>query len=349
MLHNWRCFETLTIKPSNNIVWLFGLNGSGKTSILEAVYFSTRARSFKEPQPKNLITRSKKDSGVLLEIGNSKKLKTTLNEKGLARVTYKGEIIKSRSTLLNSFSTTFISPNVSSLLLGTPKTRRNYILWLLFHVKPQLYNQYSKMLHIIKQRNALLRKQKLAEIHKYTKELQSIDLYLSTLISDIEPKITKQITAISETATNLFSQLKPKVAPIKLKTTKGWNKEKTIQMVLEGQYQTDIKRGFTQAGLHKFDFGFSDKATDVKKLLSSGELKVLSMCLVLSAHSFIEKDSNKISSLLIDDIASELDQQSLESLLSYLTKTKQTIILTSTTEPPKQYQNQVQLFHVEHG
>ena len=58
-LHNFRCFNSTTINLSPGINFFYGNNGSGKTSILEAIYMCSSGRSFKSSNIQSLINLKK--------------------------------------------------------------------------------------------------------------------------------------------------------------------------------------------------------------------------------------------------------------------------------------------------
>ena len=132
-ISNIRNISSATLKPSPAVNVFYGLNGSGKTSVLEAIHILGLARSFRSIRIKPVINRESDACTVfgrlavnngLLPVGVSRNLR---DESLQIRVS--GENLRSTSELARLLPLQVINPDTFRLLEGSPKLRRNFIDW----------------------------------------------------------------------------------------------------------------------------------------------------------------------------------------------------------------------------
>ena len=150
----------LTLAACNLIV---GANGSGKTSLLEAVFLLSRGKSFRHHEPKRYIrhhqsactvwARTKFEESCTLAI--QKKLDETGKSDSILR--FNEHTVSTQSTLSFHLPTLLIDPVSMSLLDEGSTSRRQMLDWLTFHIQPKFYHQWLQYQRLLKQRNALLK------------------------------------------------------------------------------------------------------------------------------------------------------------------------------------------------
>jgi len=131
----------------------------------------------------------------------------------------------------------------------------------------------------------------------------------------------------------------------------GWDVEKTLQEVLLANRNQDIKYGFTRYGIHRDDIVLTTCGLPVQQILSRGQIKTLSMLFVLSQIIYVSKFTDKNSILLIDDLESELDSDSVSYLLSQINNYNTQVFIT-LIKPALEHvvsHQEYKMFHVEHG
>ena len=137
-ISNFRCFDNieLTFSDSNNFV--YGSNGSGKTSVLEALYFCSTGRSFKSSNKDLCIQNNKNAFKIKLEtLGNNK---ICISKELKKSITF--EIDENKATsieLFRAIPSTLLDNKTFSMFADTPKYRSSwcnlcgYFRWSGFH------------------------------------------------------------------------------------------------------------------------------------------------------------------------------------------------------------------------
>ncbi len=160
--------------PSFNL--LYGANGSGKTSVLEAIGYLGLGRSFRvsrhqavvaHGQPKLTVFGGALDSGLMTcesadnvvhRIGISRDV--SLKE---TQLRVDGEAVRSLSFLAMHLPVSVIDPGVFDIVAGGPGKRRQFLDWLVFHVEPSFSSLWQQVQRVTSQRNQMLRNGRLDE------------------------------------------------------------------------------------------------------------------------------------------------------------------------------------------
>ena len=156
---DFRCLESVTLEfsPTHNLV--YGGNASGKTSILEAIAYLGRARSFRGAGTRQLVRHGAENLVVFGKTetrGRQMPLGIRNGRHGL-EVHMDGEKSSSAAQLAEALPLQVIDPDVHDLVAGGPERRRRYLDWIAFHVEPSYLERWRRFRRALKQRNAALR------------------------------------------------------------------------------------------------------------------------------------------------------------------------------------------------
>ena len=357
-VHGFRNIKDTTFELGGGLNWVYGSNGSGKTSLLEALYFLTTGRSFRTRHLKYLFANDQERESFVLhgatqcreertEIG----IRKSKHDNGLIKMN--GRVISAASDLVVINPTTIIQPSSFDLLYGSPKIRRQFFDWGVFHVEHQFRDTWRLYNSCLKQRNSLLRTARIDRL-----EIKYWDNKLA--------QYGERVAALREQYLGVFeNQLKGYlqslladhviVEEIDFSIKRGWDKSKSLEQVLSEQFEKDIERKFTQYGPHRFDFSITIEKKPADQWFSRGQQKLLIVALYLAQVSRVKMaDSTSSVSVLLDDITSELDSKSVSALISSLLRCECQVVVT-TLQSPDQLpdfpwgQKKVTMFHVEHG
>lgn len=340
-LSGFRNLKSTTLDFHSGFNLISGANGSGKTSLVEAVHIICQGQSFKTTRLDECIQHG--ESSFLLfaqfndyKAGFSRENKITklrLNEININKLSEFTE--KSPIRIINS--------NSFYIVDGSPGTKRAYMDWILFHVEQSFKTLWSHYQHALKQRNSLLRKK--TDIL----QLDYWDKYLSDLNQQIYHQrksiISKLNHCIKENLMDLISDL-----DIGIRYQPGWNNEKPLSILLKSQRKKDLKLGFTGIGIHRDNIEITSKGHPVQSVLSRGQLKRLASTMLL-AQIYIVQALSKSVILIIDDIAAELDKFSAGKILQMIPNLNVQTFLTNIEQDSllTKYQQEYKMFHVEHG
>ncbi len=321
---------------------MHGVNGAGKTSILEAIFVLSRGRSFRTNQAKELIGPARPFFRIFSKSTNSTLKETRLGLERSAnhwRARINGSEVSQLSRLLRELPLVIMEPNSHLLVSGAPEIRRKYLDWGMFHVEHGFLDAWKRFSKILRQRNAALRRGQ-------TGILDSIDEVFVEHGLRLGKYREAHSGAVADRTVVLLSSLSPGLGAVRLDYTQGWNKDVSLQEALSIGRERDLARGSTGSGPHRADLAITFRETTARNVLSRGEQKILASALLL-AQSEELAELGEQPLLLLDDLASEFDQEHYRRVLDKSLKYGGQVWVTGTTDDIAGLDKKV--FHVKHG
>ena len=211
-IQDFRSTSLINLVFSKNISVLYGHNNVGKTTILEAIYFCSNLKSFKQLPNKELI----KSSSSLFKI-SLKCIKNTLNssiyiEKSLtsSKCLYNEKII-AKKTLANVFPCYALVFGFNNLLLNDSTYRRDFIDSGMFHVEPKSHACFVSYNQTLKQRNYLLKTKNYKDINFWNSELAknntNLFYYRSSYYSKLSEEFKKILIELKITLPVIYGEI----------------------------------------------------------------------------------------------------------------------------------------------
>ncbi|WP_442798906.1 DNA replication/repair protein RecF [Pantoea vagans] len=325
LIKDFRNIEQADLQLAPGFNFLVGVNGSGKTSVLEAIHTLGHGRSFRSLQAGRVI-RHDEAAFVLHGRLESKEREIavglTKNRAGDSKVRIDGSDGHKVAELAQLLPMQLITPEGFSLLNGGPKYRRAYVDWGCFHNTPGFFNAWNNMRRLLKQRNAALR-----QVSRYS-QIRPWDQELVPLAEQISQWRAEYSAAISAEITATCAQFLPEFE-LRFSFQRGWDKESDYAELLERSFERDRALTYTASGPHKADFRIRAEGTPVEDLLSRGQLKLLMCALRLAQGEFLTSQSGRRCIYLIDDFASELDESRRRLLADRLKATQAQVFVSA--------------------
>ena len=155
-VRDFRCIASAELEFDRRCNLISGPNASGKTSLLEAIFFLGRGRSFRTARNEALIRNGTDElmvAGNLTLDGRARPIGVRYSRDGFeARA--EGVRISSLAELAVTMPVQAIDPEVHRLVEEGPQERRRYLDWGVFHVEPRFVDQWRRYQRALKQRNA---------------------------------------------------------------------------------------------------------------------------------------------------------------------------------------------------
>lgn len=323
-ISHFRNFSSFELSPSQNLNLIYGANATGKTSLLESLFYLSRARSFRTSNTNKLIQTEQSSASVfakvtagqrVIPIGIQKsfnKQKIKINNENINRVADLAEVLPLQ----------IIQPDSHRLIEGGPIFRRQFLDWGVFHVEQDFYSNWVRYRQILKQRNAALKDKR---FHS------SFDSWNEALANSGE-----KINRFRMDYVSLLAQFLPEYLSLLIKPGEygfeyepGWSKEVSLLEALQSSKDLDRNRGYTTSGPHRSDLKIYLNGKAVADHLSRGQQKILVTTLILAQTILFESLTGKVCILLIDDVAAELDKQHLGGLIDVLNEFNLQLFVTS--------------------
>jgi len=336
-----------SIEPSPKLNFFYGPNASGKTSVLECIYLLSRIKSFRSKRINDVVSRGEDKLQVFAKGTNDGKPFSVGVEKGrgITGIKFDGEIIQTASEQARRLPVYILTPDHPLLFTGTPKDRRHWLDWSLFHVEQNYMLVWKSYHRALRHRNALLKTERAIN----TSELKGWE----TLMSDEAVKIDQMR---DQYILDLNQYLNEKQLPFVLSgvgeityLNDSYAKEDLAVLLAENR-QDDINRGYTKLGPHRTDISFSYDDFNVAKHLSRGQTKLFGAALVSSQIEILKK-AGIDAMMLVDDLDAELDEASSKKTFALLLNNNIQTFVSTLTKPAwfQHEKDKHALFHVEHG
>ena len=350
-LNHFRNIKALSFQPSPDINIIFGENGSGKSSLLEAIYFLSHGKSFRTNKHKLLIHRDhelcvvhakKQHLNLSIPVGISK------CSQGETQLKIQGQSCKKISELAKILPVQIITPESYSLFFGGPKERRKFLDLGVFHVEHSFFSAWRQFNKILKQRNALLK----SRPDNYAEQIKFWDVEFLKSAEQINIARKAYIERFNAYFFDKIAGQVPIFSGLELRYDAGWKDE--LSSTLKVNFERDVRLGYTTKGPHKADFSFYIDGQSVESIFSRGQLKLLLYALKITQNSIIESETKKQSILLIDDLPSELGQDTMKSVTELLILCQSQLFITAITAESisavvEPIQREKKMFHVKHG
>ncbi|EUC70774.1 DNA repair protein RecF [Alcanivorax sp. 97CO-5] len=354
-LSNFRNYGTAEVDLSSSLNVILGDNGSGKTSLLEAIYFiGSGGRSFRGGRLSRLVRDGAEAATLYAEVVGVQdvhRIGIRRTPGGIDAIKLDGQTPKALSEVAVLLPVLALHPTSVELVFGASQLRRRFMDWGMFHVEHQFMPVWRAGSAALKQRNALLRAG-----NPNLRELGFWNQQLSQTSDRIEGLRRGYLNALQRGLDEALTVLAPELK-IRLRLQTGLHKGESYAQALSRLQSDDLRRGFSQAGFHRSDIRIESHGVVARDRLSRGQAKLVAYGLVLAQLPMISQ-SGKVCTLLVDDLAAELDEEHRNQLLGYLATTGHQTLITALDMPQwaaivndndALQSVESKMFHVEHG
>jgi DNA replication and repair protein RecF len=367
-----RCIEhtELGFQPGSNLI--YGANGAGKTSLLEAIFLLGRGRSFRTRLTERLIRhgqtqlrvvgrtgapmpRRVADAGPQAAAGDPTvvypparplqsgwiphSLGLEVTRDGGTRARLDAQNVRSLADLAMAFPVQVLDPDAHRLIEDSATRRRRWLDWAVFHVEPGFAATWARYTRALQQRNAVLRTGQ-----------GDLGIWDIELIKDGE--------RITEARRRVLDALKPYWADVSrslldedlsLGFQSGWDKDTTLVAALADADPRDRLRKTTTVGPHRADVVLRIRGRPVREVLSRGQQKLAAVAMTLCQLEYLKQEHEVLPTLLLDDPSAELDRNRLDRFIGRVKALDTQLIVTALDRDFSLFGVPDALFHVEHG
>lgn len=341
----FRNLDQVSIEPVAGFNYLFGDNGSGKTSLLETIHCLGRGKSFRTHKTTKLIQGGNDTFTVVGKVRQKHHVHTIGMQRSrqgsLIRVS--GKAIQSTTELSELLPIALLEPGLHRLIEEGPEYRRKFLDWGVFHVEPGFGSTWKTYRRTLEQRNAALRDRWVKKaIRQWDRELAQAAHALDQARRHYLKDLLKAVQGI-----DFLTQAIPDV---EFSYQCGWRDGVDYLDYLEAQYESDRERGFTQFGPHRADLKLRMSGEEARDVLSRGQQKLLVATLILAQCTQLAIKGTSVV-ILVDDLPAELDPDKRQILLTALADTGAQVFVTGTEMALFEGADlsEARVFHVEQG
>lgn len=304
-----RNLESIDIALGAGANLFHGPNGSGKTSILEAVYLLSRGRSFRTRSLRSVINHHRRDCTCFGGLEDTMGLKPSVGV-GVSRgqdgeFVFKiaGEQVRSAAQLTETMPVQLLNSDSFQLLEGSPSHRRSFLDWGVFHVEHSYRQLWGRFQRCLKHRNSLLRHGRMDPLQLAVWDREFVQI--SDQISELRSRYLISLMPVFED----ICQRLGVSAGLKLTYIPGWDQDIGLEELLRTGLERDQKSGHTQAGPHRADLRIQLGSRMASEVLSRGQTKILITALKIAQGFLLRSITGRQCIYLLDDLPAELDRR----------------------------------------
>lgn len=346
-IKNFRNLEEAQLIPVQGVNLILGDNASGKTSLLEAIYYLSHVRSFRTQHVTDLILR---ESAYLQLVASIETADNNIIPFGIRRSRNKSEIrvnkqpVKRVSDIAAQFPVLAIHPDSYKLITGSPLHRRQYLDWGVFHVEHGFFQAWQRYKRSLAQRNAALKsKQKFDVCQLWNNDIHTNAHYIDQLRQQYIDKLSPYFCKLTQ---QFFTD-----DSVQIEYKRGWSSDVPLIDLLQQNIIKERMKGYTQYGPHRAEISIKVNGQSAQTCISRGQQKLLVALMRLAQAMQFTEATKRPCVLLYDDLPAELDANHRKLILSVLSKMNIQLFLTAIESQQVDISlwDKKRVFHVEHG
>ena len=344
-LTDFRCLREIDVGLASGLTVLQGANGQGKTSLLEAIGWVARTRSFRGVSDAMLVRAGATEAIVRAEVttsGRQQLFEAEIRVAGRNRVMCNRQPVARTRDLHGLLRVTVFAPDDLSLVKGGPAERRDFLDDLLAMLAARYDAARSDFERVLKQRNALFRAGVRDDDARFTLEVFDEQLVHAgaelvrgrlRLLERLVPAVATAYEMLALDARPIAGTYVSESSPDPLTAADADAIEGLLRDTLARRQRAEIDRGLTLVGPHRDELHLTIDGLDARYQASQGEQRTLALALRLAGHMVVRELAGAAPVLLLDDVFSELDGQRSAALVRNLPP-GQTLLTTAGALPP---------------
>ena len=314
-LDNFRNYKSQKIELSNGKNIFFGLNGQGKTNIIEALWLFSGAKSFRNSKDQELIKFGENGAKISAQfdmLGVQNDVSIKINDKKTAYLNEKK--LSNTSNLAGKYNAVVFSPTDLNLVTDGPEKRRRFLDIAI----GQLYPNYIEILRNYSR--AIMQRNKIIKDYRYDKTISIMLDVFETEIVDMGNKIINYrknyIEVLNKYVSDIYNGISSGKEQIEIFYI---SKNDTLNIEnIKNSREKDMFTSTTSIGPHRDDIIFKINGIDARSFGSQGQKRSVALSLKLAGAEVIKEVCGEYPICLLDDVMSELDENRQNYILNHI-------------------------------
>jgi DNA replication and repair protein RecF len=339
-LVNFKCKEALSLSFGRKLSLLTGANGTGKTTVLDAIYAVCIGKSALQSQDKLIPGQLGPYYFIkgVFELTNGTQSTVTLSwqEGEKKKIQVNGKALERISEHLGKFPVVMIAPQDHDLIQLGAELRRKFFDSVICQQNQLYLEKLSLYLKLIEDRNTLIKRyqeNRMIDEHLldvYDEQLGALNLYLHEtriyFLQQFQNDLSDLYISLSERTENV---------KILYKSASALKPELTI---FQNSRNADFQAGRSTVGIHRDDFEFLLNDELIRRMGSQGQQKTFLIAMKLAVYKVLYSRLQVAPLLLLDDIFDKLDEERVSGLLKLVSKPPFSQVFISDARPERSVQ-----------
>jgi DNA replication and repair protein RecF len=339
---DFRCLTAVELTPAPRYNLVHGPNASGKTSLLEAIAYLGRGKSFRGATTEGLVRHGTSGFVIFGRVRTAQRERSVGVRNGRMglEISVDGSPEGGAAALADVLALQVVDPEVHQLVAGGPEFRRRFLDWIGFHVEHGYLDRWRRFRRVLQQRNAALKAGTSSGLKAWDREFVEAGCALD---EGRRAVLARSVAALEACGRRLLKEA------VGFEYQQGWHSGESLGEALLGSVDRDLRLGSSQAGPHRADLRLVYDERRAQKLVSRGQQKLLACTMILAATEVVQAALERRILLLLDDPAAELDAASLERLMGEVAGLGSQVVATALHREARLFPEASATFHVEQG
>ena len=327
ILENFRNYKNLEVDFDERLNIIVGENAQGKTNLIEAIYMTAFAKSFRTNNAAEMVRFGEETARVSADVTSEeidKNITIIFRNDGKKMIKKDGKVVRRTGDLLNTVVVIIFSPDDLRIIKDSPDKRRAFMNRELSQMRPRYYEVLRNYEEALREKNALLKNYGNRD-NRRTYSDDMLDIY-DRQLADAGYEILRYRIEFAEMLTAEADEIMGKISGgreslrIAYKTacdfvTASEGREILYSQIRHGR-DKDLYNGYASLGPHRDDLEFYINDKDAKKFGSQGQQRTIALSLKLAEIRIARQLLEEAPVLLLDDVLSELDLDRQRFLVS---------------------------------
>ncbi len=318
-LTNFKNYETQSLDLSARLNCFTGLNGMGKTNVLDAVHFLCLCKSHTSLTDKQLVRHGQvffRLEGMFEHEGEHTKIAAKLAAGQRKEIERNGTAFNRLVDYIGQFPVVMIAPDDVVLVQEGSEERRRFLDATLSQISPGYLQNLLTYNALLKQRNALL------------KDFAEKNAFDATLLESIDRQMPAPAAILYEQRKNfidlfhpIFQECYEAISKGREQVAVGYHSDlatASLPTLFAAALEKDRILGRSTTGVHRDDLVLEMDGQVMKRFASQGQLKSFLLALRLAQYEVLRREKGVDPILLLDDIFDKLDEQRVRQLIGLL-------------------------------
>lgn len=317
-LAQFRNYSAESYGFSARITCITGANGSGKTNLLDAIYYLCYTKSYFSAYQQNTAQNGTDGFRVTGEFDKAGQMETISCkwQQGKKEIAANGSEYEKVTDHIGKYAAVMIAPDDLELINGGSELRRKWVDSILCQTDVRYMECLVQYQRLLLQRNAWLKQESLRPRNDFT-ELEYYDARLATdgtYIHQCRVQFLQQLLPLLDKYYHELSQGKEALGVV-------YNTHLTdapMAELLKKSLPNDLQMQRTLKGVHRDDWDFTLNGLPLKQFASQGQKKSYLFALKLAQYAYVEAQQGSMPMLLLDDVFEKLDNYRIKALLQII-------------------------------
>jgi len=335
-LINFRNYDNEVIAFSDGLNVIYGNNASGKTNLVESIYYASIGKSPRTTRDKELIKWGNDYNYIKIELVKKYRshiIEIYIDSLSKKRISIDDIPVRKISELIGVLNVVYFSPDELNIIKESPSMRRRFLDISLSQQKKVYYSNLVRYNKIIDQRNKLLktcRDEKVLHENlpiwdsQLAREGACIIKDRYEYVEKLKVRTREEHSMLTNNTEKLDICYESKIADDSIDAI-----QENMLVQLQNSRSKDIKLQYTSVGPHRDDLAITINDIDVRKYGSQGQQRTTALSLKLAEVKLFEQETGEKPILILDDVLSELDHLRQSRLLSVVRGVQTLLTCTS--------------------